>query len=883
MRRTWLLTLTALAALIPTAQALELKTERYTLKNGMTVILHEDARTPKVTVNFLVQVGSKDEPDRRSGFAHLFEHLMFMGTKRVPQGEYDKTLESYGGDNNAFTAPDMTLYYSSAPARALPTMLWLEADRLEALGENIDQKKLDLQRDVVLNERRQNVEGSPYGEAEEAVNQLIYPTDHPYHRGTIGSPTDLNAATVDDVKAFFATYYVPNNISLLVAGNFKSAQVKPLIEKLFGSLGRKNDILRKSVPAMPSLGAKRVTYVDRVSDPKLYMVWRVPAQGSDGYNKLDVATTILQTRLNEALLDEGIANEVTTYVDGGILGSKVWLTAVPGEGTTLKTLEQKIDAVLSTFNQKGITASELKTAVAATESTVLGNLQDIVGRAITMNVDSYYYGDPNRTLKSLETYAKFTPQSITDTSKQFMPANNRLILTVLPQDPAATSNPRDARPNDTTDASFGFPKSNEFKLSNGIPVTYWQAGQFPTSFINVVSNQGSGTESVMGSTALLAGFLDRGAKTQNFDRAVQSLGASINASSGPRQTVIALKTLSRNLEPASALLTEAITNPLLTNDEFKNEQAQLTSARESLADDPRTLSLEVASNVYYGQNHPLGRMLAPSQVKKLTLADVKKRHGEAINPANLRVFAAGDQSVTQIKAILEKTLGAWKAAPKAMPALSVPTPKPGAARLIFIDRPGSPQTMIRVFTPSIGLQSPEALRYTTLGMVLGGTFTSRLNNNLREDKGYTYGASAGYILDQQFGVLNTRTSVQVKNTGDSVKEILKELTGIQEGIQDAETQKATQTLIADTLGVFASPEALVASSTSLAGTGRGTADLQRDYAALQKLTTNEVNEISAKSVNLENAVWVMVGDKKTVLPQLEGLNLPKPEDFALPQ
>ncbi len=210
------------ALLLPRAGALELKTERYTLKNGLTVILHEDNRSPNVTVNFLVKVGSKDEPDRRSGFAHLFEHLMFMGTKRVPQGQYDQIIESYGGTNNAFTAPDMTLYYSSAPAKALPTLLWLEADRLEALGENIDQKKLDLQRAVVLNERRQNTENTPYGEADEAINQLIYPSDHPYYRGTIGSPIDLNAATVADVKAFFATYYVPNNISLLVAGNFKS-------------------------------------------------------------------------------------------------------------------------------------------------------------------------------------------------------------------------------------------------------------------------------------------------------------------------------------------------------------------------------------------------------------------------------------------------------------------------------------------------------------------------------------------------------------------------------------------------------------------------------------------------------------------------------------
>jgi zinc protease len=883
MQKRWLAPLFALTlASFQGAQALELKFERYTLKNGMTVILHEDSSTPKVTVNFLVKVGSKDEPDRRSGFAHLFEHLMFMGTKRVPQGEYDKILESYGGDNNAFTAPDMTLYYSSAPARALPTMLWLEADRLEALGENIDQKKLDLQRAVVLNERRQNTEGAPYGEAEEAINQLIYPTDHPYHRGTIGSPADLNAASVADVKAFFATYYVPNNISLLVAGNFKSADVKPQIEKLFGSLGRKNDVPRKSVPAMLPLGTKRVTYVDRVSDMKLYITWRVPPQGSDAFNKLDLATTALQTRLDTDLVGEGIASEVSIYVDGGLLGSTVNLSAVPAESVSLQALEKAIDSSIADFNT-GMTAAEFRASVAATESSVLGNLQDIVQRGQFMNIDSYYFGDPNRTLKNLEGNAKFTPKAITEATTTYLKTNDRLILTVLPRDNADAANPRDARPNDLVDSPFNFPKNTPFKLSNGISVSYWQAGSFPTTFINVASNQGTASETFPGSTRLMAALLDTGSTSKNFYQDLQTLGANIYTGYGSRQTVIGLQTLSRNLEPAVKLLTEAVTSPLLTSDEFKLEQSLLIQDRDSLSDNPRNLSLEVAYNVYYGADHPYGRFLTVSQVKKLTLNDIKNRYATAINPANLSVFMAGDQSPTQAKAILEKTLGTWKLAPKAAPNYNIPAPKQGPARLIFIDREGAPQTMIRIFTPSPGFSSPDALRYATLGTAFGGTFTSRLNNNLREDKGYTYGANSGYTFDPSFGVLNTRTSVQTQDTGNAIKEILKEFTGIGTGITDAETQKATQTQIMDTLSVFSAPDALVGASTALAATGRTLDDLQRDYGALQNLKTADVNSVASKAVPLENAVWVLVGDKKTVLPQLEGLGLPKAEDFTIPQ
>jgi zinc protease len=833
-------------------------------------------------VNFLVKVGSKDEADRRSGFAHLFEHLMFMGTKRVPQGEYDKILESYGGDNNAFTAPDMTLFYSSAPARALPTMLWLEADRLEALGDNIDQKKLDLQRAVVLNERRQNVEGAPYGEAEEAVNQLIYPTDHPYHRGTIGSPTDLGAASVADVKAFFATYYVPNNISLLVAGNFKSADVKPQIEKLFGSLGRKNDVPRKSVPAMPSLGTKRVTYVDRVSDEKLYMTWRIPPLNSDAFNKLDLATTALQTRLDGDLVSEGIASEVSIYVYGGLLGSTVNLSAIPSEDVNLQTLEKAVDSSIAAFNND-FSAAELKASVATTESYVLGNLQDIVGRGQAMNIDSYYFNDPNRSLKNLEAYAKFTPKAITEATITYLKTNDRLILTVLSRESADTANSRDARPDDLVDSPFSFPKNTQFKLSNGIPVSYWQAGSFPTTFINVASNQGTASETTPGSTRLTAAMLDVGSQSPNFYQDLQTIGASIGVQSNDLQTVVGLQTLSRNLEPAVKLLTEAVTSPLLSVEMFKLEQAYLVQERDSLSDSPGRLSFEVANNVYFGADHPYGRFLTVSQVKKLSLNDIKNRYATVMNPANLSVFMAGDQTPGQAKAILEKTLGAWKLVPKAAPSYNIPTPKPGPARLIFIDREGAPQTMIRIFTPSVGFSSPDALRYTTLGTALGGTFTSRLNNNLREDKGYTYGAGAGYSQDAAFGLLSTGTSVQSPDTGNAIKEILKEFKGIGMGITDAETQKATQTQVVNTLSVFSAPYALVGASTAFAATGRTLDDLQRDYGVLKNLKTADVNSVASKAVALDNAVWVLVGDKKTVLPQLEGLGLPKAEDFTIPQ
>lgn len=868
--------------LLPVAQALELKTERYTLKNGLTVLLVEDTRTPKVTVNFLVKVGSKDELAGRSGFAHLFEHLMFMGTKRVPQGQYDKIIESYGGDNNAFTAPDMTLYYSSAPAKALPTLLWLEADRLEALGENIDQKKLDLQRAVVLNERRQTTENTPYGEADEAINQLIYPSDHPYQRGTIGSPVDLGAASLADVKAFFATYYVPNNISLLVAGNFKSALVKPQIEKLFGGLARKNDTLHKSVPARVSLGAKRVTFVDRVSQPRLSMVWRIPKIGSTDYAKLDLITTALQSRINETLIDSGLASDAYISVSGGILESQLNFTAFPGDGVSLPKLESAMDALLAAFTKTGLSASELKTAVAATEKNVLGLMQGLVERAQTINIDSYYYNDPNYTLKSLETYAKFTPAELSATGKAYLKSGDRLIQTVLPVQASTDAATRDTRPSDAASAAFAFPTNAQFTLSNGIPVSYWQSGQFPMTYLGIASNQGTGSETLPGSTQLLAALLSKGSKTLNFTRALTTLGADFGVTADARQTTASGSTLSRNLEPSLALMTEALRSPLLTKDEFENARANLSFEREALPDDPRTLSLEIAMNAFHGAAHPLGRFVSAGQVKAVKLEDVKARYAQVVNPASLRVFMAGNLSAAAVKISLERTLGAWKASGARQPNLSIATPSAGKARLLFVDRSDSPQTFIRIFAPSVGRKDSGQLEYATLGTVLGGTFTSRLMSNLREDKGYTYGISAGFIVQDNYGILNTRTAVESSVTGASIKEILAEFKLIiTDGITDAETQKATQSQLSDILEAVATPANIAGSATALSAEGRSFADLIAQSVALPKITTVSVNAIAKNAIRLDSAIWVLVGDKKTVAPQLEGLGLPVLEEVSL--
>ena len=333
----------------------KLQYERYTLPNGMTVILHEDHSLPVAAIDLWVEVGSKDEPARRSGFAHPLRAPHVMGTKRVPNGRFDSIMEAAGGQNNASTAEDRTEFHESGPSNLLPTFLWLEADRLETLGRDIDQRKLNLQRDVVKNERRQNTENTPYGTAYEAINGLMWPALHPYGHSVIGSMADLDAASVADVKDFFATYYVPNDAILAVVGDFKPVEVKARIARLFGTLPRRDDPPRP-IPADYAFHGKRVTFVDTVPQAKVVMAWHGPAFFAPGDAELDVAAGVLgdgnSSRLYRRLVEnDRLATDVSVSQDSRSLGSLFTIDATAAPGADLDRLEAAIDDELRRFER----------------------------------------------------------------------------------------------------------------------------------------------------------------------------------------------------------------------------------------------------------------------------------------------------------------------------------------------------------------------------------------------------------------------------------------------------------------------------------------------------------------------------------------------------
>ena len=441
-------------ALVPSgARAGMVPFTKYALPNGLTVILAEEHSVPLVAVNVLYKVGSRFEEPRRTGFAHLFEHLMFMGTRRVPTKMFDAWLEAEGGWNNAWTSEDRTDYFDVGPARTLPLMLWLEADRLQALGADMTPAKLDAQREVVRNERRQTSENEPYGKVELRLPELLWPEGHPYHHPVIGSHEDLVAASVDDVKGFFSRWYVPSNASLVVAGDFDPAVVRPLVERCYGALPTHAVPPAPAPPPIVKLSSVvREVIPDNVNLSRVVMAWQSPSHFAPGDAELDLAASMLHdgksSRLYKALVyDQALAQDVAAMQESGDLGSRFVVQATARPGVAVEKLEAAIDAIVAGLAAEPVRAEELARAKNQVETAFVERLQSVRERASILNGYEASVGDPGHADADLGRYRAATAEGIRDVVRRTLDPKARVILTVVPKSPPPdAAQPSNAKP-----------------------------------------------------------------------------------------------------------------------------------------------------------------------------------------------------------------------------------------------------------------------------------------------------------------------------------------------------------------------------------------------------------------------------------------------------
>ena len=889
-------------AVVP-AVAQSVAVERYVLKNGLTVILHPDKALPVAFVNLWYRVGAKEEPAGRSGFAHLFEHLMFMGTQRVPGNDFDVLMETGGGSNNATTSLDRTNYFSNGPATLLPTLLWLDADRLEDVGRTMTTEKLNKQRDVVRNEIRQNVENTPYGKAEETVFRLMYPPEHPYHNAVYGLHEHLEAATVGDVKTFFATFYVPSNCSLVVAGDFEPAAIKPVIEGLYASIPAGAAVSRrepKDFP-VPVLGkVVRSTLLDNVEQAKVSMVYHSPPQYAAGDAEMDLVAALLSQGKGSPLqrrlvLEEKLATEVSAYQQGSVLGGLFFIDVMASPGADPGRIEAIIDEEVERLTQSGPAAADLEARKATIELGFLGRMDSVENVADKLNEYEYFFGEPDSFKRDLDRWRQATPAGVRDWTGRVLTPGSRLVLRTLPQEPERAGSARDQRPESAASAEFRVPRPDGFTLENGLKVLVWNRPQVPLVSLNLLVRPEGAVlvaPAKAGLGQLAADMLEEGAGTRDavaFSEAVQALGAEFSSTAGYDHFLVGMTALKRNLQPAAALLADAVLRPRFEATDFERVKRLHLDALEQELSDPQAVASRAGQRFLLGDSHAYGLPASGTRttVERLTLADANALHDWAFSPASTTVLVSGDITTDEARTLVSGLLGSWTASSAAHPApFSGPSQtfipfdprkvwqEGDGLKIALVDRPDAVQTVLRLIIPNVNFADATRPYRRVLNAVVGGSFTSRLNQKLREELGYTYGAGSSFQMMAGGGLFIASTSVKADTTGASVRELLHEIGRVRGAdITDAEGTKAQETVRTQIIQSLSGIHGPITATIPYLVAGKAPAQLAEDFAEIQRATAFEINRLAGPAIPIERGVLVLVGDKRLILEQIKDLHL----------
>ncbi len=892
------------SAELPEAPALPV--ESFRLANGLKVVLHRDPSVPRVAVVVAYHVGSKNERAGRTGFAHFFEHMMFRGTKSVPN--YDIPLQEAGTQTNAFTSEDMTVYFEAVPSNYLERALYLEAERLAFLPTALDQSKFDTEREVVKNERRQSYENVPYGLAEEAILAGALPKGHPYSWSVIGSMRDLGDATLDDLRRFFGEFYHPGNATLTLAGDFDPVEAKALIARYFGPLAAGPDVPAVKAPVAPPV-AKRIEQVDDVQLPRVYLAWPTVADDHPDAPALDVLASVLAggeaSRLYKALVRESaVATDVSAASDGKEIAGLFTIDATAAEGKSAADLEAALDAELARLRAEPPTAAEVDRALAKYEKGTLAALTAPLNRAFVLAIGSAQHNDPEHYRADFDRHVRVTPDDLARVAAKYL-TPERLVLAVRPAvdgealseavlaGPLATGAPdREVEPRlpkagdldwsrmpaPADPRAFRVPKLAKSTLDNGLEV--WTA---PWSVLPLVSTRlilpigtGDDPDGKSGLATLTAALLDKGTKDRTaveLAEAFDALGATLSVDPGVDSTTVSFSVVERNLAPTLDLLAETLTAPRFDPADFDRErQLQLADLLQG-PDNPGWIAQRAFRAVLYGKGHPYGN---PSQgyaetVGKLTIDDVRDFHRAGVTPRGAKLIVVGPTTGEALGALLAPTLGRWtgpEPAPRPRPD-STTAVEPGVVYLV--DKPGAVQSVVSVGRRWVDRSDPRYFAAAVGNRILGGEFLSRLNQNLRERNGFTYGANSSFIFRKSGSVWAVSTSVRADATAPALREVILELEGLAGGEKPFTAEEVRLARDAEVKGFpegFDSPGALAGIVEEIAQFGLPIDYLDTVLDRLQATDREGVAAVMAEVVERSRRVVLVVGDRKVVEPAL---------------
>lgn len=891
--------------------------EKYVLPNGLTLIVHEDHSDPVVQVDITYHVGSAREEIGKSGFAHFFEHMMFQGSDHVGDEQHFKIVTEAGGTLNGSTNRDRTNYFETVPSNQLEKMLWLEADRMGFLLDAVTQKKFEVQRETVKNERGQNYDNRPYGLAGEVTSRTLYPYGHPYAWLTIGYIEDLNRVNVNDLKNFFLRWYGPNNATLTVGGDIRTDDVVRLAEKYFGPIPKGPDVRNMKLPAPVLEGDRYVTLVDNYARlPQLSITFpSVPAYHPDEA-PLDALAEILGQGKNSVFYQEIVKNQkaLTASVSNGAseLSGEFRMSITPVPGVSIAESKKLIDDAIKTFEARGVTDDDIARFTGSQEATRINGLQSVAGKVFQLAQFQTLAGNPNMIGSQLKAYTSVTKQDVMRVYNQYIKGKPAVILSIAIKGqennivaPAnytvntgnykapdygysglAYSKPKDSFdrskiPGNGPNPSVKVPAFWKKSLDNGINVIGTESKELPIVTLSIAVPGGhlmqAQDTSKVGLSRMFALMMNEDTKNftaEQMQFELQKLGSSVSVSSDLDAININVQTLKKNLDKTMQLVEERLLNPKFSPEAFSRIQKQTLEGFKQRKSQPATIASDVFSRVNYGRGNILGMPDVGTEytVRNLTVADVEGYYNQYITSRGARAVVVGD--VTQDEIMSRLTfLNKLPAREVKIPAVSG-APAIDKTRIFLVDVPKAAQTEFRVGYVT-GLKydaTGEYYRAFLMNYPLGGAFNSRVNLNLREDKGWTYGARSGFTGDKYSGTFSFSSGIRANATDSALMEVMKELnTYAKSGTTDEEVR-----FMKSALGQI---DALrYETGFQKAGFIRRIQEynLPADYVDQQNkilagIDKADLSKSAAKWTKTDKMNILLVGDKEKILPGLEKL------------
>ena len=863
--------------------------KKFVLSNGLTLIVHEDHSVPVVGVNIWYHVGSRNEKRGKTGFAHLFEHFFFNGSENYPKG-FREAMDDLGANNrNGTTSTDRTNFFEDVPVSAIERTLFLESDRMGYLANYISKEMLDRERGVVQNEKRQG-ENQPYGRVFSEISAKMYPYSHPYSWSPIGSMEDLNAATLDDIKEWYRTYYGPNNAVISLAGDITPERALELVTKYFGGIAP-GPALPRLETWIPKLDTNiRDEMEEAVPQARIYRAYHAPSWKDPESQHLGLFANVIagsrSSRLDRRLVyDNQLATNVSASTRDGELGGMFMVIATVKEGVDPVRVEREIDAVMKDLIEKGPTTEELKrvkTSAMAGFARNLERLGGFGGRADILAESMTYGGTPDAYLGQLETMAATTPAQVKATSAKWLRANH-YTMTVKPfakLAAARTALDRKVLPALGAAPDVAFPTMQRATLKNGLKVVLLERHSAPIVNVSLALNAGATADSAekAGVASLAMQMLDKGTKTRNvfqMSDALESLGASLSSGGGAELSTMQLQSTSANLAPSIALLADAALNPSFASDQFTIEKQRRVAQLGQERANPTGLAMRIMPAILYGPTHPYGKSAlgTDASVAGITREDLATWHAHWFKPGNATIIVSGDTTLEKLMPALEASFGAWKGG--AVQAAAIPTVAPTKGKRVFlIDRPGAPQSIIVAGHVTQANGQPEDLAIQPVITNFGGMATSRMNRNLRLDKHWSYGTSGtinGQRGQRSFYVV---APVQTDKTKESMIEVAKEIRGLagERPLTGEEYNSAMRYTTARLPGRFSTISALDGAALTAFNLGLPDDYWSKYAAGLRSLTEPQLAAAAKKFVRPDEIVWLVVGDLSKMEQKVRELN-----------